>query len=202
MSLLEPELLKEELSLLRNKSICLVVIVFSALSLKVGGTSLFNEDKFNSLTADKRAMSVGDTVTVVVLENAQAKSRSGTSNANDLSIAASGSSPQGNWPYGIGIGAEYKGDAVTSRNGFIRAQITAIVRQIDEYGNLVIYGSQNITIDGELQSIELSGRIRAIDIMENNTLLSSRIMDAKINFSGVEPESEPMLSGFFSWLGF
>ncbi|CAH9051015.1 Flagellar L-ring protein [Pseudoalteromonas holothuriae] len=180
----------------------LVIVLCAILSLNLYATSLFDESSFNSLTADKRAMSVGDTVTVIVLENAQAKSRSGTSNANDLSISATGSSPQGTWPHSLGIGAEYSGDAITSRNGYIKAQITAIVSEIDLHGNLVIQGAQNITIDGELQSIELSGRVRAVDIMANNTLLSSRIMNAKINFTGDEPESEGMLSQLFTWLGF
>ncbi|CAM4163388.1 flagellar basal body L-ring protein FlgH [Pseudoalteromonas byunsanensis] len=185
-----------------NKVAGLALVLCTALSMNLHATSLFNESTFNSLTSDKRAMSLGDTVTVVVLENAQAKSRSGSSNANDLSISAAGSSPQGSWPYAMGLGAEYSGDAVTSRNGFIKAQITAVVSEIDKFGNLVINGTQNITIDGELQSIELSGRVRPIDIMANNTLLSSRIMDAKIVFTGEEQESEGVLSQLFTWLGF
>ncbi|WP_175401270.1 flagellar basal body L-ring protein FlgH [Pseudoalteromonas sp. BMB] len=185
-----------------NKILGIAWIACALSCINVHATSLFNEQTFSSLTADKRAMAIGDTVTVIVIENAQAKSRSGSSNANDLSISASGSSPQGSWPYSMGLGAEFSGDAVTSRNGFIKAQITAIVNDIDEFGNLVIRGTQNITIDGELQSIELLGRVRATDIMANNTLLSSRIMDARINFTGEEKESEGVLSQLFTWLGF
>ncbi|MCF6436984.1 flagellar basal body L-ring protein FlgH [Pseudoalteromonas sp. MMG022] len=185
-----------------SKATYFALLLSAIFSMNLHATSLFNEHSFSALTADKRAMSLGDTVTVVVLENAQAKSRSGSSNANDISISAAGSSPQGSWPYALGIGADYSGDAVISRNGYIKAQITAVVSEIDQFGNLVINGTQNITIDGELQSIELSGRVRPVDIMANNTLLSSRIMDAKITFTGEEQESEGVLSSLFSWLGF
>ena len=155
--------------------------------------SLFNEENFSALVADKRAALIGDTITIIILENAQAKSRSGSSNVNDIGITASGKSPQGSWPFGMAVGTEFSGDAVTSRNGFIKAQITAVVVAIDEFDNLIIKGNQNITIDGELQSIELSGHVRPSDIQADNTLLSSRIMDANINFTG-EKKPEGMIS--------
>ncbi|TMO66623.1 flagellar basal body L-ring protein FlgH [Pseudoalteromonas aurantia] len=188
------------------KYIYLITMLLCFIPDTAYATSLFDKSSFQQLTADKRAMSIGDTVTIMVLENAQAKSRSGNANAYDFSVSAAANSPQGRWPYGVGLGTDSSGDAIISRNGFIKAQITAVVTAFDEHNNLVISGTQNITIDGELQSIELSGRVRQSDILADNTLLSSRILDAKIIFTGEdafsEDNSEGLFEQLFSWFGF
>ncbi|MBQ4862957.1 flagellar basal body L-ring protein FlgH [Pseudoalteromonas sp. MMG013] len=188
------------------KYLYLFTIMWCFTSDPVFATSLFDKKNFQQLTADKRAMKVGDTLTIMVLENAQAKSRSGNASAQDFSISAAANSPQGRWPYGVGLGTDQSGDAIISRNGFIKAQITAVVTAIDAHDNLVIRGTQNITIDGELQSIELKGRVRQSDILADNTLLSSRILDAKIIFTGEDAlsdsDSEGLFEQLFNWFGF
>jgi flagellar L-ring protein FlgH len=181
------------------------VLILSMFMASVSATSLFNDADFKSLTSDKRARKVGDTVTIIVLENAQAKTSAGNSQDNGFSISASAQSPNGSWPYGVGMGSDHSGNAAIQRNGFIKAQITAVVKDKDKHGNLIVHGKQNISIDGEVQTIEITGSVRNSDIFSDNTLLSSRLFDANIIFTGKGPVSENQEGGIvykvFNWLG-
>ncbi len=66
-------------------------------------------------------------------------------------------------------------------------------------------GNQEITIDGEVQSMEVRGWIRPNDISANNVVPSFRLFNARIRFEGEGSMSENQKSGFFSrvvnWLG-
>ncbi|WP_166670486.1 flagellar basal body L-ring protein FlgH [Rheinheimera aquimaris] len=188
----------------RNKliSFCVFLVVFS---LETNATSLFNENKFKAITSDHTALRVGDTLTILIFENAQARSSAGNSSDSNFALSASGSSPQGRWPFGIDVAAGESGDAVIKRNGFVQAQITAVVIEQDDSGNLLVKGRQEITIDDELQSIELTGQVRPADISADNSVPSFRLYDAKIKIAGQGYVSDGQDSGIFykvfSWLG-
>jgi len=172
---------------------------------KVEATSLYNAKTFRALTADKRALRIGDTVTIIVLETAQASASAGSADKSEFGFGAQAGVNEKNWQYGVGVNGNTKGTASTQRKGQLRAQITAVVIQVDENKNLIIQGKQTLTIDGEVQVIELSGRARRSDIASNNTLLSSRLFDAKISFVGngdvTEGKEEGVFARIFKWLG-
>jgi|JI7StandDraft_1071085.scaffolds.fasta_scaffold02485_9 flagellar L-ring protein precursor FlgH len=175
------------------------------LICQLNASSLFNEANFKSLTADKRAGQPGDTVTILVMENAQAKSSAGSSTERESSLQLQAKNPNKSWPYGIEVGTAASGDAAVNRNGYVKAQITAVVERRDENGNLEISGEQEITIDGEVQSIQIRGWIRPADISANNVVPSFRLFNARIRFTGEGQVSENQRAGVFSrvmsWLG-
>lgn len=182
----------------------LVVVSFCASSVRAN--SLFHEASFKPLTADRRAGEIGDTVTILVMENAQAKSSAGNSTESSSGMQVNARSANGQWPYGVGVSATSAGDAAINRNGFVKAQITAVVQNRDLNGNLEVAGSQEITIDGEIQSIEVRGWIRPNDITANNVVPSFRLFNARIRFEGEGDMTDNQNAGFFSriinWLGF
>lgn len=183
----------------------LFLLLISMACFSVYSTSLFDEDKFRSVTADHRALKVGDTLTILIFENAQARSSAGNSADSNFGLSAAGKSPQGQWPFGIDVSAGESGDAVTKRDGFIKAQITAVVLEKDDNGNLLIRGNQEITIDEESQSIELTGQIRPADISADNSVPSFRLYNAKIKIAGEGYVSDGKEGGIFyrvfKWLG-
>ena len=63
-------------------------------------------------------------------------------------------------------------------------QLTVTVRDIAPNQDLLIAGEQLLEINGEKQAIRLEGRVRQRDITEQNTVLSTRVADAKIGFVG------------------
>jgi flagellar L-ring protein precursor FlgH len=67
-----------------------------------------------------------------------------------------------------------------------------------------VSGEQLIKVNDERQEIVLSGRVRPIDIAENNTVVSSRLADARISYVGDgvlgEKQRPGILTRILSWL--
>lgn len=64
------------------------------------------------------------------------------------------------------------------------AYITVRVVQVLSNGNLFIQGTREVTVNNETQHIILSGTIRPSDISPDNSIISSYIGDAKIQYTG------------------
>lgn len=184
-----------------NKILWVVLV----LSVSAQADSLYNEAGYKALTADKRAGQPGDTVTILVMENAQAKSSAGSSQDRDSGLELKSRDNSGVNQLGLAIGASSNGDAEINRNGFVKAQITAVVQRKDQTGNLEVVGEQSITIDGEVQSISVTGWIRPTDISANNVVPSFRLFNARIKFTGEGQVSDSQKAGIFSrvlaWMG-
>ena len=76
---------------------------------------------------------------------------------------------------------------------------------IEPNGDLRVAGDQLVDINDEQQKIRIEGRVRRHDIGENNAVVSNRIAEAKIYYSGEGTLSEGQRPGFLSrvltWLG-
>jgi flagellar L-ring protein precursor FlgH len=62
--------------------------------------------------------------------------------------------------------------------------LTVTVKGVAENGDLLIAGEQLLEINNERQQIKVEGRVRPHDISDVNTVLSTRIADAKISYVG------------------
>ena len=92
----------------------------------------------------------------------------------------------------------FDGSGSTSRDESMTASITARVVRLMPNGNLYIKGTRQVKVNNETQFIPLSGLIRREDISPNNTVLSSYIADASIEYTGSGPVSDKQRAG---WLG-
>jgi len=79
---------------------------------------------------------------------------------------------------------EYKGDASTDRKDTMTASITVKVVSVDATGNLYVRGDKVVSVNREDQYIVLSGVVRPEDIANDNTVQSSRLGDARIDYYG------------------
>ena len=77
------------------------------------------------------------------------------------------------------------------------------VIEVKPNGNLVVSGTQNIRQNGEEQRIVISGQVRQIDILPNNSVLSSKMADAKILVTGSGPlvnkQRQGILTQIYNW---
>jgi flagellar L-ring protein precursor FlgH len=162
---------------------------------------------------DLRAYQVGDLVTVNIVETSKASKQAGTKTERSSGINAGISNLLGyetkmgkNLPaafnpevmFKAAIESDFDGSGTTSRNESMTAFITARVMRVLPNGNLVIEGRREIRVNHEIQYITLSGLIRPADISPDNTVLSSYIADAKIDYTGSGPVSDKQRPG---WLG-
>jgi flagellar L-ring protein precursor FlgH len=189
-----------------RRALLLACLLVSAAALAQDGRgegSLIDPDRYQPLAADVRAHREGDTLTVLVLESTRASSRAGTEAAGEVGVDIRLADPANTWSAGANIGGRNRGAGGTSREGEVRAQLTVRVVGID--GPLLrVSGEQQLLVNGESQRIRLTGLVRPQDIAADNTVVSSRIADASIEFTGEGVVSEAsrrsLLYRLFNWL--
>ncbi|HTD29463.1 MAG TPA: flagellar basal body L-ring protein FlgH, partial [Xanthomonadaceae bacterium] len=110
-----------------------------------------------------------------------------------------------NYSANVAIDGQHSGSAQTTRVGQLSAQITVRVTGVDPTGLLRVSGNQSMIINGEHQSITLSGLVRSDDISAANTIMSTQIAEANVSVSGTgvvsEAQKRGMVSRVMGWLG-
>ncbi|AKK19976.1 flagellar basal body L-ring protein FlgH [Candidatus Liberibacter africanus] len=150
-------------------------------------------DSHSTLFKDSRALSVGDILTVDIRIDDQAvfDNRTGRSRNNSLDRKLSGgfSIFNKNSP-SIGGNLNYDGNSSSSGKGSIsRAEklnllIAAIVIEILDNGNLIISGSQEVRVNDEIRSLNVTGIVRPQDVDAHNSVSYDKIAEARISYGG------------------
>ncbi|HPY96768.1 MAG TPA: flagellar basal body L-ring protein FlgH [Candidatus Cloacimonadota bacterium] len=178
------------------KAKTLLIIVLLATS------SLFSA--VSSIYSDHKSFTVGDILTVIITESSSAKA--GASSQTDRSFNHGFNTEAGKGPLdfiplsglGTSAGNSSKGDANTSREGSLKANMTVRIVSIDDNGNLVIQGTKSVLINGEEEITSLEGTVRSQDVSANNTVSSNNIADAKIEYKGKGVVAEASKVGFIT----
>jgi flagellar L-ring protein precursor FlgH len=170
--------------------------------------SLWQEENGRAyLYEDLRAMRVGDILTIKIVEkHAGSKSadtkaeRESTLNNSLAGTAGTTGQPMGYIGIpGVRLGAEalsalgvnassknkFGGKGATSRADTLTGTISTIVTEVLPNGDLRIEGKREVTVNSETQLMSISGIVRRVDVDTKNTVLSSAIADAKIEYSGL-----------------
>ncbi|VAW37460.1 Flagellar L-ring protein FlgH [hydrothermal vent metagenome] len=183
---------------------------------KPGDGSLWaGETSMNTLFQDFRARNVGDILTVLVSENTSATEDATTVTARKTNTDASISSLLGlplnlamknflmqKQPFSPSFKSEYinefDGDGETTRSGSFKTTIAVRVVEVLPNGNLVIEGKKEARLNDETKYIVLSGLVRPIDISTDNTVLSSKISDSRLEYSGSGVISDEQRPGWLA----
>jgi len=98
----------------------------------------------------------------------------------------------------------FSGEGGTERNDNLEATVSAIVTDVMQNGNLVIYGHQTVTLNNEASVLTVQGIVRPSDLDVDNSILSSRIANARIEFTGSGVITDKQHPGWanriFSWV--
>jgi len=159
--------------------------------------SLFSEAAPGYLQ-DTRAVRAGDIVTIAIDEQADAKGDATTSLTKTTNRNASVTALLGIIPalkqshpnidpeklVELAAQSDFTGDGSTHRKGQLSGNITVKVREQMPNGDLFIEGTKVVMINNEEYHLYISGLIRPADVGPNNTVASSRVADAQIEFTG------------------
>ena len=162
------------------------------------GSLWSTRDNSSRLFADHRANRIADIVVVRIEENSTANQSANTQLAKDSGIAAQITAMLGAMkafqkanpdfdPSQLIAGKfknEFEGGGSTSRAGKIIATVPAQIRKELPDGNLFIEGHRVVLVNDEEAHFYVSGLIRPYDIDKNNSVSSSVIADAQIEFTG------------------
>jgi flagellar L-ring protein precursor FlgH len=169
------------------------------------GSSMIDPTTYRGLAEDRRAHRVGDTLTVLVVETSRASAAANTDSANNVNLGGELRTPHHDYNGSLGLSGSDSGAGQTTRSGAVQAQIAVRVVGIDDSGTLRIHGEQSVVVNGESQRIALSGSVRPEDISTANTILSNRISEANIEFTGrgdvSEPQRRSLIYRITKWLG-
>jgi flagellar L-ring protein precursor FlgH len=167
--------------------------------------SLYQEHGFRPLVGDRKASRPGDSLTVLVLENASASASADTSTEKSGAIGLSIKNPSIDKAAAINLSDDFSGKGKIQRSGKLLAQITVTVQSVEQNGELNVKGEQLIEVNNEQQAIKLEGRVRPFDISDNNTVPSNRLANARISYVGdgilAEKQRPGILTRILSWLG-
>jgi len=146
----------------------------------------------DELYADVTAHKAGDLVTVLIVQNSRARQSTEMEKNKSASVSADVDVKAGSGfldfvPSGLGgakAGRESRrsGTRSVARQTNLIANITAEVVEVLENGNLRIEGRQHTIINDDKLEIFVSGIIRRVDIAPDNTILSTAIADAQIEY--------------------
>ncbi len=138
-----------------------------------------------SFFADRRAHRPGDVFTVLVTEASSVSAAAQTTTNKTDSAQVSVLDKTGTVkPLSATIGSNSGGGGDIERSDKLAANLTVTVLNVDDRGNLIVHGEQDIQVNNERQRIRLDGIVRAEDIGPDNTLPSSRVGSARIEFTG------------------
>ena len=165
------------------------------------------------LYADSRAKQVGDIVLVRIVENSSGKKEANTDIERESIVSGGIASFFGfekwlaernrNFTASTSeidalLTSELDTEAETERKDDMTATISARVVDITMDGNLMIRGYREVRINQENQFIILSGIVRPEDIGQDNSILSSHIADARIEYNGVGVLSDKQQPGWLA----
>jgi flagellar L-ring protein FlgH len=136
---------------------------------------------------------VGDIITVLLDEAAQASRSSGLTAERETSNNILGASqaaailPGSSFFEGIstaGSSVSSNGGGTADQSARLTGSISAVVVDVMQNGNLVILGEKQLTLTEGSEVIRVRGVIRPEDIQPDNTVLSRRIANAQFSYSG------------------
>lgn len=182
--------------------------------------SLFNPSSAELLFADNRARRVGDIVLVQIVENSQARNKASTDASRDSGIGlgiehmidnrlldkALGTMGISGENYGstplvrATSSSAFKGDGETKRESAISATVGARVVRVLQGGVLQVEGAREIRVNNETQIIVVRGLVRSTDINPDNTIPSTHMADATVEFYGMGVLADKQRPGWLTRL--
>lgn len=156
------------------------------------------QDRSRGLFADFRASMTGDLVTIRIDENPRAIGDAATDmdRESGFELGVGGlfglvAALQSAYPdldpsrlVSLMSSTNFSGQGNTSRSSNIEAEVAVRVRRVLPNGDLFIEGTKVLLVNAEELHIYVSGVIRPQDIAPDNSVPSSRIADAEIEFTG------------------
>jgi flagellar L-ring protein precursor FlgH len=100
--------------------------------------------------------------------------------------------------------ASHDGGGRIESSDRVTGRITARVVKVLDNGNLVIEGRRAVLVNGETQTITLSGVIRPQDVTAANTVTSDQVSDAEVQMTGrgllADSQRPGLLYRLLDWL--
>jgi len=193
---------------MKNKTSVLITLTTSVLLLatcsQAGSIWAKRNKNARAVYADDVARQIGDVLTIKITENstvdnkAKRDMKKETDRSTTFNGDVGGFADLGEFGMSAGSDNELKSKADYKDERKFADSITVVVMDILPNRNLVVLGTRNRNISGDIQTIEVSGIVRPSDVAFDNSVKSERIADFRIvsrNDGVSAPYTKP------GWLG-
>ena len=166
-----------------------------------------------SLTSDPKASRVGYIITIIIAESTSLSSSSNkTTNTSESAQGAvtqflfppavSGFGTNGGQLPGFGWGgkSDYSGGGNVNNSQVVTGRAAMLIADVLPNGNLVLEGARRVSFSGETQHVVLRGIVRPADVSPVNTVLSTNIAEARLEFLSEGELSSAQKRGWLSKL--
>ena len=172
--------------------------------------SLWTESR-GGIFVDMKGRTVGDIITVLIVENASASKEATTETDRKSTMSAGIDNLFGLEKYIGKIGNDainnaslvkaayendFEGGGKTARKEKLAATLTTQVIEVLPNGNLRIEGNKTVTVNNEMQIVTLSGIVRSADVSPRNIVDSQNILNARIAYVGKGVISDKQQQGW------
>lgn len=157
--------------------------------------SLYRENVALNLFGDGKASRVGDIITVILQERTSSSKSANVEIVKDNELTnpiatggrVLGVTPTvGNLNMGLDVTMErnFTGESEADQSNQLNGNISVTVVDVYPNGTLVVRGEKWITLNRGDEFIRISGLIRPDDVSPDNTVMSTKMANARIQYSG------------------
>ncbi len=155
------------------------------------------------LAEDRKARDVGDILTVLLVERLQAEksTEQETNRSSSRSLTLPDTLPFNVIPnelFAGGSNSSFAGDGSTRQTNRLSGEITVTVTRVLPNGALMIAGDRRMTLTRGEEQAQLTGIVRSEDIGPDNRILSTRVADARLRYSGTGEVAVQARQGWLS----
>ncbi|MEG8221244.1 flagellar basal body L-ring protein FlgH [Sphingomonas sp. HH69] len=165
---------------------------------------------YTPLTSGARATTVGDIITIVLVERTQAtKSNSADTSRNGnigLTPPTTGVLSKLFSASDVAMGGQnnFAGQGGATQSNALSGEITVTIAAVYPNGTMLVKGEKALTLNRGDEYIQISGLVRQADISPDNRIASTRVADAKIIYTGkgeiARASKQGWLQSFFSMI--
>lgn len=167
------------------------------------------EGGYASLVEGARAARVGDLLTILLVESTSASKQNSAAFDRNGNI---GLTPPASGPLSffspsdasMGGGSTFKGDGKAQQSNQLSGEVTVTVAHVYPNGTLLVKGQKRLTLNRGDEFVQIAGLVRPADISVDNRVLSTRVADARITYSGkgeiARASRQGWLNRFFSMI--
>lgn len=175
------------------------------MEMAAGNGAIFQAGQTRPLFEDRRARYVGDTITIKLAENTTASTKSNDKFDRTGSMSASVSSMSrlpGKSALGMDLStkdaASFEGKGEAANNNVFTGSMTATVIEVFPNGNLLVSGEKQVAIGHEQEYVRVSGVVNPSFVDTTNTVDSSKIADARIEYKSSGQIADSQLMGWMA----
>jgi flagellar L-ring protein precursor FlgH len=156
-----------------------------------------------------RARAVGDLLTIVLVEQISASKTAGSKTQREGAIQIT---PPTAGPLDFlnpnalkaSGGSQFNGNGNASQTSALGGEVSVTIAQLLGNGNALVKGEKKLTLSQGDEWVQFSGIVRLIDLDQQNRIASTRVADARIEYSGngqvARSSREGWLQRFFNMI--